>query len=232
MPDVQAIIQAMLGATSAPIPGEKPREHLPAIAISRDHGSGGDEIAELLARRLNLKVYDHEMIDKVAQRIGTDPETVKQLDEGIAHTREMWLTRLFSGQDLSPDTYKRHLVDVILSLGRAGGVLLGRGSHVVLSTSTALRVRITGSPLQCARRVAAAEDITYDDALERVNEINHNRGKFVWDLFGVRTSDAHNFDIVVNTDRLVDFNQAAAMLENAYHAVSGTELSEPDPMRV
>lgn len=224
MPDVQAIIQAMLAATSAPEHGEKPRERMPAIAISRDYGSGGDEIARLLADRLHLKVYDREMIERVATRLGTDPATIKQLDEGIGRVREMWLTRLFSGQDLSADSYKRHLVDVILSLGRAGGVLLGRGSHVVLSTSTALRVRITGSPEVCAKRVAAAEGLSYDEALEKIREINHNRGKFVWELFGVRTSDATNFDLVVNTDRLIDFNQAAAMLENAYHAIGG--LSE------
>lgn len=223
MPDVQNIIQAMLAATSAPGPSGKPREVLPAIAISRDYGSGGDEIAALLSQRLHLKVYDREMIDKVATRIGTDPQTVRQLDEGIGRVRQMWLMRLFSGQDLSPDTYKRHLVDVILSLGRTGGVILGRGAHVVLSTSTALRVRITGSPEVCARRVAAAEGIPYEEALEKVQEINHNRGKFVWDLFHVRTSDAHNFDLVVNTDRLVDFNQAAAMLENAYHAIGGMD---------
>lgn len=231
MPEVQAIIQAMLAATSAPGAHEKPREHLPAIAISRDHGSGGDEIAQLLAQRLHLKVYDREMIDRVATRIGTDPETVRQLDEGIGRVREMWLTRLFSGQDLSADTYRRHLVDVILSLGRTGGVLLGRGAHVVLSTSTALRVRITGSPQVCARRVAAAEGLSYDDALARVTEVNHNRGKFVWDLFHVRTSDAHNFDIVVNTDRLVDFNQAAAMLEHAYHAIGGMETEADATVR-
>lgn len=104
-----------------------------------------------------------------------------------------------------------------------GGVLLGRGSHVVLSTSTALRVRITGTPEVCARRVAAAEGLSFDAALEKVKEINHNRGKFVWELFHVRTSEAHNFDLVVNTDRLVDFNQAVAMLENAYHAIGGVE---------
>lgn len=221
MPDVQAIIQAMLAAASAPETGEKPREKMPAIAISRDYGSGGDEIARLLADRLHLKLFDAEMIERVATRIGTDPQTVRQLDEGIGRVREMWLTRLFSGQDLSPDTYKRHLVDVILSLGRAGGVLLGRGSHVVLSTSTALRVRITGSPEVCAKRVAATESLTYDEALEKIREVNHNRGKFVWELFGVRTSDATNFDIVVNTDRLIDFNQAAVMLEHAYHAIGG-----------
>ncbi len=224
MPNVQALIQAILAAATAPGPTDKPREKIPAIAISRDYGSGGDEIAELLAQRLHLKLYNQEMIDRVATRLGTDPDTVRQLDEGVGRVREMWLTRLFSGQDLSPDTYKRHLVDVILSLGRAGGVLLGRGAHVVLSTSTALRVRITGSPTVCAKRVAAAENLTYDEALERLREINHNRGKFVWELFGVRTSEANNFDIVVNTDRLVDFNQAAAMLEHAYHAIGG--LSE------
>lgn len=94
---------------------------------------------------------------------------------------------------------------------------------MVLSTSTALRVRITGSPEICARRVAAAEGLSYEVALEKVREVNHNRGKFVWDLFHVRTSEASNFDLVVNTDRLVDFNQAAAMLENAYHAIGGIE---------
>lgn len=217
--NVQKAIQAILTAFNRQQGAQTVIGGLPVVAVSRDYGAGGDEIARLLAERLGVEVYDSLILDKIAERLHAEPESLKVLDESISRARDMWLYRMWTGLDVSPGTYKRHLVDVIFSLARVGGVIMGRGAHVVLSTSKALRVRITGSLDVCAERVAAREEISLEEAKARVQEINHARGKFVWDMFGVRHNDPSMFDIVINTDRLGDTDYVLETIINAMKAV-------------
>ena len=44
-------------------------DHL-IIALNREYGSGGKEIAEKLGKRLGLKVYDEDIADLAARRSG------------------------------------------------------------------------------------------------------------------------------------------------------------------
>ncbi|MEO5372719.1 MAG: cytidylate kinase-like family protein [Alphaproteobacteria bacterium] len=191
----------------------------PVVAISRDHGSGGDIIGAMLAQRLGVPAYDGIILDKIAERLKTEPESLRAIDEGVGEARDLWLYRMVTGVDVSPGTYRRHLVNVILSLSKLGGVIFDRGAHVILSTSAALRVRITGSPEACAERVAADEKIDRETAVRRIEEVNHNHGKFVWDMFESRMNDPTAFDIVVNTDRLTDHENVVEMLISAYRAI-------------
>ncbi|SDH13416.1 AAA family ATPase [Roseospirillum parvum] len=216
---LQTAMQAVIQATETPGEGGPLGIARPVVAVSRDHGSGGDEIARKLAERLGVPCYDQELVTHVAARLETDATVARMIDESVGKARDMWLTGLVTGRDLGLGTTKRHLVNVILSLAKAGGVLVGRGSHVVLSSGAALRVRITGSPEVCARRLAKAEGLTPDAALKQVKDINHNRGKFVWDLFHVRTSEASAFDLVLNTDRLNDWESLVDTLVAATQAI-------------
>ncbi|MBI5164907.1 MAG: cytidylate kinase-like family protein [Magnetospirillum sp.] len=185
---------------------------LPVITISRDYGSGGDVIATRLCQRLNLPLYDDQVLKEVATRLQDDPAIVRLLDEGFGRAKDMWLYRLFSGKDVGADAYRDTLIKVVMSLGRAGGVIVGRGAHVVLTDSCALRVRIAGTPEVCADRMAASGHGNYEDELRLANELNHRRGKFVWEVFGSRLSEANQFDLTINTDRMADFEDVVDML--------------------
>ncbi|MBF0372132.1 MAG: cytidylate kinase-like family protein [Alphaproteobacteria bacterium] len=217
--DVLSAIAAMAEVVSKPAEGTLSRPKQPVITISRDCGSGGDIIAERLAQRLGVPYYEQDLLRRVAERLETDVATARMLDEGIGRAKEMWLYRLFSGQDLSPDTYRDALARVIMSLGRAGGVLVGRGAHVVLANACALRVRVSGTPEICARRLAASQGQSEAEALAHVKDVNHHRGEFVWEMFRSRLSEASQFDITINTDRMVDFEDVVEMLESMAKAV-------------
>jgi len=124
------------------------------------------------------------------------------------------------------DAYRDTLIKLVLSLGRMGGIIIGRGAHVILSDACALRVRITGSPEVCARRMAAEGHGSFESELAKVHELNHRRGKFVWEMFNSRLSDASQFDLIVNTDRMEDFEDVVDMLVVMADAVySGRVLS-------
>lgn len=191
----------------------------PVITISRDYGSGGDVIAHRLSQRLEVPLYDEQVLKEIATRLQDDPAIVRMLDEGFGRAKDMWLYRLFSGRDVGPDTYRDTLVKVVMSLGRMGGVVVGRGAHVILHEACALRVRITGTPEICARRMAGQGHGSFEEQLAKANEINHRRGKFVWDVFNSRLSDTGQFDISINTDRMADFEDVVQMLEGMAKAI-------------
>lgn len=221
---LHSAIQALLSSAALETQGHLQKPAKPVIALSRDHGALGRQIADGLSKRLGVPVYDREILEKIAERLDTDPQTLKMLDECVARARDMWLVGLFTGHDLTEDAYRTQLVNVILSLGRVGGIILGRGANVVLSTSCALRVRITASPEVCVRRVVERYHVSEDEARRQISEINANRGRFVWELFHRRNSDASSFDMVINTDRFTDVEPVVDILEQAYHAIEAQTL--------
>ena len=193
----------------------------PVVTLSRDHGSGGDEIARMLSARLDVPLYDQDILDQVAKRLEADPIAIKQIDDCMDKGRSLWLYRLFTGQDVSTGSFRHTLIHVILRLGAMGGVLVGRGGNVILSDRRVLRVRICGSPAVCARRLASARSIPVEDALKQVGEVNHNRGKIMWEMFQSRLNDPHQFDITINTDHMNDLNAVVGMLVFMAKAVHG-----------
>lgn len=225
--NIMAVIAAMAEvATAPPVEGTLAKPRQPVITLSRDYGSGGDIIATRVAQRLGVPFYDEQLLREVARRLDDDPAIVKMLDEGMGRAKDMWLYRLLSGKDLGQDAYRDTLVKVVMSLGRLGGVIIGRGAHVILAEGCALRVRIAGSPEVCARRMAAQGHGSFEEQLKHGHEVNHRRGKFVWDAFHSRLSDANQFDITINTDRMADFEDVVEMLVGLASAIhSGRVLT-------
>ena len=48
------------------------------ITISRQFGSGGRTVGKELAAKLGIPCYDAEIITKIAEKSGFDPEYVKE----------------------------------------------------------------------------------------------------------------------------------------------------------
>jgi len=213
------VISAMAEVAAVKPQGVSGRPKQPVVTISRDFGSGGDVIATRLGQRMKLDIYDEQVLKQVALRLEDDPAVVRMLDEGFGRAKDMWLYRLFSGKEIGPDSYRDTLIKVVMSLGRLGGIFVGRGAHAVLAESCALRVRITGTPEICARRMAAEGHGDEAALLAQAKAINHRRGQFVWDVFHSRLSDAAQFDITINTDRMADFEDIVDMLVGMASAI-------------
>lgn len=218
MPDVQHVIQAILKALNAGGHGGVKSGH-PVVCISRDYGAGGEEVARILSGRLGLELFDQVILDKIATRINADRETMAAVESGASRVRDLWLYSLITGKDLKPDNYRDQLEKLILSLGRTGGVILGRGAHLILARSGALRVRITGSVERCARRVAEHEGVDQAEAMRRVTTTNQQRASWIADTFGASINDASAFDLIINTDHVPDTAKLVDLLVDAMHMV-------------
>src|SRR5262249_25832064 len=111
------------------------------IAISRQAGAGGTSIATEVGTRLDWPVYDHALVEHIAQEMHLRTKLIESVDE--RHTS--WLTDCAESFSQSPmvsaSAYMRHLIQTILSLGAHGScIIVGRGAAQILPPATALRV--------------------------------------------------------------------------------------------
>ena len=67
-------------------------DHL-IIALNREYGSGGKEIAEKLGKRLDLKVYDEDIADLAARRSGIRKDYFEKVDENCSTSRQRLFRR-------------------------------------------------------------------------------------------------------------------------------------------
>lgn len=190
------------------------------VTVSRGYGSLGKQVAQALADRLGVRCCDRDILDAVARRADLDVDLVRKLDENVRHTRSEPWQALFKGKTLSEQRYLDHLVMVIMNISKKGGVIVGRGAHLILGPDRAFRVRIVGTPAACAARIAEREQLDLEAAAERVRVVDRQRAEFHQQHFGVDGTECTTYDLVLNSDRfgvgqMVDLI-LRAMLEAGY----------------
>lgn len=72
--------------TEVPLPSGIPPKGRVVVTIARQFGSGGAEIAHLVARESGLQYIDQEIIDEVAKRLGVSAQQAARQGEQIAGT--------------------------------------------------------------------------------------------------------------------------------------------------
>lgn len=199
--DAQKLIQSLVRSEYLKGQQDKPGRARPVVTLSRDLGAGGGEVARRLGERLKVEVWDRRLLDAVAESTQVSAELLGELDERMRSRKDSWIYNLLSGQSAFLTTYRHHLVNVSLALAQTGGVIVGRGVHLILANRKVFRVRLVGSENACATRVAAREGIPPEQALERVRAVNRERDQFLQSTFGHRLDEAVRFDLVLNTDK-------------------------------
>ena len=197
---------------------ELPSARRPLVTITRDYGCGGEEIGRRLGEALGVPWFDRDLIERVAKAARTDNAAMAALDETVKGPLEVWVTSLLAQQSSSPSEYLHHLVRVLMGIARHGGVIMGRGSHVILRRQHPFRVRLVGTLDRCAERVAEAEGLSARAATTKVQQKNRERSLFLWEDFRVRTNEPYNYDLMLNTDGFADVGAVVEILRSAYKA--------------
>lgn len=210
----QALIQSIVNAElifqrHLPSAGNSP----PVVALSRDLGAGGAEIARLLAARLGVEVFDRQILERVAAQSHLGAEQLSSMDDKAGVDKvTTWIRGLFSGHTAYPESYRYHLVNVILGICQSGGVIMGRGAHVILATRPAFRVRIVGGAENCAERIASREGLSLNEARAKAHQVNTEREDYLFNMFKRHLHDASLFDLVINTDKFPDMETVAELI--------------------
>jgi cytidylate kinase len=167
------------------------------IAMTREMGSGGREVAQRVADKLGLTVVLHHLVEHdIAEHLHVRESAVHHLLEGGATL----LDRLRVGSK----RLAHYTAEEILELANHGNVLIrGWGSCVVLrGVPHVVRVRVC-APMEVRER-AVMRRMDSDDRSAARQEIERNDSAHkaaLHSAYGVEREDSTLYDLVLNTER-------------------------------
>jgi cytidylate kinase len=172
------------------------------IALSRESGARGTSTAREVGARLGWTVYDHELLERIAQEMKLRTSLLESVDEKRVSWLQECVEAFASVPSVSGSAYVRHLTETLLSLAAHGEcVIVGRGAAQVLPVETTLRVRLV-APMEW-RVVAMSQKlgVPREEAARHVERIDRERICFVRDHFHKEPTDPRQYDLVLNSSR-------------------------------
>ena len=181
------------------------------VTIEREYGSGGGEIAQLLATKLGWKLWDQLLTEEIA-RLANCPKAEVECRE---ERNDPLYYRLFKSflrgsYEGSLNAHKLNLLDseciikftqrVVLHAAETGNcVIVGRGSqHFLRDRQDTLRVFLYAPREDKVRRLLSrGKDET--EAQELVDTVDRERGDFIGKYFGVEWPNRPLYHIMINT---------------------------------
>src|SRR3989338_5283562 len=176
------------------IPTEK---ELPIITISREMGSGGRPIANLVVKTLGKpwKLFHREIIEEISKESQMEKKLIKEVDENKIPLIDELVADFFVKRYLNLSNYYKNLVKVLSTVGHRGYVIImGRGAQYLFPQ--ALNVRIICETDQRIKWL-----IEYEKIID-----------FEKAIYGHDPRKAHHYDLVIRTGPEISIEDAADII--------------------
>jgi len=188
---------------------------LAILTVSRLYGSGGSEVAAIVAKTLRWSLLDNDVVDAVAARMGLSaaevqareervPSLVERLTAAMAMGSQEWGSPIASAKRPTDEQLIEVTHRVVMeAIANGPVVLVGRGTQEMLAErEDTLHVFCYAPRKALIARTMQREGVSAEEAARLVDETNKQRDQWVR-LHWERERRAHeNFDLSVNTERV------------------------------
>ena len=182
---------------------------MPVIAMTRELGSKGKEIAQGLGERMGIPIVDHNLVEPdTTEKIHIDESRVQRIKERKTSLLERWQ---FQGKGLSNMTpseiYELAEKDDVIIRGWGSTQLLNSIDHVLcVRVCAPVKSRVTTlmTRLKILDKTFAHHEIIINDTAhgQLMRRMTHDD----WE-------DAKHYDLIINTGR-VDVEESIDLIEN------------------
>lgn len=186
------------------------------VTISRLYGSGGSEVAELVAKELGWTLLDNAVVDAVAARLGVSrdevaarqervPSLVERLAEAMSLGSQDWLAPLTGEKRAPTDEQVIEMTHRIVEEAIARGplVLVGRGAQEMLAErADALHVFCYAPRGALIARSMQRDRLDEQAAAKLVDDTNTHREQWIKKHWNRSWRDHSQYHLSVNTDWL------------------------------
>ena len=182
------------------------------ITISREYGSGGHYVGELLAKRMGINFYDKNLINLISKKSGLSKEYVEANNQKLAS---------FKYIDNNDDRIFIAEEKVIKDLAKKEScVIVGRcADYILKDNKDTIKVFLYSSSQDKVKRAVKYYNLEEDKALKEINKINSERAKHYKYYTNRDWYDFANYDIALNVDYL-GVEKTAELLEQVIREVS------------
>ena len=186
------------------------------VTISRLYGSGGSEIAELVAKELGWSLLDNAVVDAVAARLGVSrdevaarqervPSLAERLAEALSLGSQDWLAPLTSQKRAPTDEQVIEVTHRVVEEAIARGplVLVGRGAQEMLAErADALHVFCYAPRGALIARSMQRDKLDEPAAAKLVDDTNNHREQWIRKHWNRQWREHSQYHLSVNTDWL------------------------------
>ena len=198
------------------------------ITIGRQFGSGGHEVGNRLAERLNIPLYDHNLIRMAARDLGITEEEAVRVDE---RALEKALSSYYIGMGdyatfiLNPESQKplsdrmfEMQSEIIRKLAEHGpGIFVGRCADYVLGDySNVVNTFIYAYKDDRLNRIMDIYKLSEKEALDKMKKIDRDRRLYYEERTDRKWGSIDANAILLNTS-LLGIDGAVDVLEAIYH---------------
>ena len=172
------------------------------ITISREHGTKGKYIGELVAQKLNIPYYYKDIIALAAQESGLDKEFLDNLHEDAPNV----LYNLY----MSTNAVQQSIVaqeKIIRKIAENGTcVIVGRASDYILRDfDNVINVFIFGPKDFRIKNVMEMYNDTKESATNNVNKSDYTRAAYYRNISGRKWGDPHNYTLCLDASLGMDW---------------------------
>jgi MFS family permease len=174
------------------------------VTISREYGSGGHHIGQLLARRLGVNFYDRELLALTARRSGLSEQQVGETEQrvdGRLMYDDATQTAVFQAQ-------KRIISDIAR---RESCVIVGRLANFILKDRPCcVHIFVYANEEKRMRRIVEEYGVAEDQAAAALERTDRERREHCLHYTGCEWGGRHYYHLMVDNsagddERLVDF---------------------------
>lgn len=173
------------------------------ISVSREFGSGGHVIAQMLADRFGLPLYDSNLLQEIADQKNLDVQNLRKYDE---KPKIKLFSRNVQGYSNSPEENIANIqFDFIRGKADKGEsfVIVGRCSEEVLKNYPCmLSVFILGDMDKKIERIAKLHDVSANKAESMIVLNNKKRKMYHNHYCKGKWGDSRNYELSVNSSKL------------------------------
>ena len=178
------------------------------ITISRQHGSGGREIGNLLAKKLSIPYYDNELIKIAAQESGFDEKHFREYDKAATNS---FLYSLVRGMQYNPhhgaavpsfdDSIYLAQASAIKKIAEHGPcVIIGRGAyHVFSSFPELVKVFIYASHDFRVNRIMEHEGLDLKKAEDSIKKTDRRRQNYYFHHTDVKWGNMQSYNLCIDS---------------------------------
>lgn len=188
------------------------------IAISREFGSEGHEMARIIAEDLGLKLYDRSMLDEMADNMGIKVEVLEKHDE---KPRNFFLTRTVGKYTNSMEEIVADMQFEFIKEKADSGesfVIVGRCADSVLRGMEGLiTIFVIGTKEAKVKHVMEKFNMNESEALIKMARHDKKRSQYHNRHSDGKWGDSRFYDLCINSS-LLGVQGTVKILEDYIHA--------------
>lgn len=173
------------------------------ISVGREFGSGGHEIAEMIAEKFALPLYDNNLLREIADEKNLNFEKLEKYDE---KPKIKLFSRNVQGYSNSPEENIANIqFDFLRKKAEAGEsfVIVGRCAEEILKNYDCLTtVFILGDLSAKIERISRIYNVSADKAENIIVQRDKKRKSYHNHYCKNKWGDSRNYEISVNSSRI------------------------------